>query len=150
VGKKPQTAAQPGPGKRPVQAVPDPNDVVKDQPLTWGHRFLDLSGDWSWRKLDAAHAEKLHCILVGVEGKTLHSLLRSKKIKDIPVEHMKEKAKERLLQMGLEEAEVLYEIRLGHKKWRIWGLVEGSVFLLLWWDEFETACHRVPKGQKRR
>ena len=142
----PQSATGHRPDKRPIRDVPDPDGVVKDKPLTWGYRFLDLAGEWSWRKLDGAHAEELHRELVAVEGKTLFSLLREERVKDIPVEHMKPKAKERLNSTGFEEAEVLYEIRLPHK-WHVWGLVEGSVFLLLWWTSSRPRATEYPRAR---
>lgn len=146
----PKSATKQPSARRTARAVPDPDEIVKHEPLTWGYRFLDLGGEWGWNKLNPAHVERLHRELLEVEGQTLHSLLCNEKVKDIPIVHMKREARERLLARGFEEAEILYEIRVGYKKWRVWGLVERAVFLLLWWDEFETACHRVPKGAKRR
>jgi hypothetical protein len=147
--KKPQVAVEPKPAKRPIRAVPDPDEVVKHEPLSWGYRFLDLGGEWGWRKLSPDHAEKLRRELVDVEGRKLIDLMRGRKIKEIPVADMKVKAQERLKQTGFEEADTLYEIRLPDK-WRVWGLMERAVFCLLWWDEFETACGHLPKGKARQ
>jgi hypothetical protein len=135
--------------KRPIRAVPDPDDVIKHDPVSWGFQYVDLGGGWGWRKLDPTHASELHKELVGLEGCLLHSLMREKRVKEIPVAHMTPEAQERLKQTGLEEADTLYELRLPHK-WRVWCLVERAVLHLLWWDEFETACGHPPKGVRRR
>ncbi|MEK6277011.1 MAG: hypothetical protein AABM29_03245 [Actinomycetota bacterium] len=147
--KQPHHAANPKVVKQPARGVPDPDDVVKDKPISWGFYFVDLGGKWSWRDLDPEHAEELHRELSALEGKTLHELGRQKKVKEIPVAHMRLAARQRLKQTGREEADTLYELRLPHK-WRVWGLVEQAVFYLLWWDEFETACGHPPKDVKRQ
>ena len=139
--KQPAVKAPPEVRKQPVHEVPDPDEVVKHEPLSWGFRFLDLGGDWGWRALDPAEAAELHKRLTeDIEGKHLFDLLRSRLIKRIPVEHLTLKARRRLNSTDLEEAEELYEIRLGWGKRRVWGLMEKAVFCSLWWDPLETAC----------
>ena len=145
--KKPPLAAQPSPAKAPATAT-DP-DVLKHEPLSWGLKRLDLNCEWSWRKLDGQHLDRVHSELVSLEGRTLFDLLREGKVKDIPVDHLKPDPAARLKQLRLEEAEVLWELRLPNK-WRAWGLVDGAVFYFLWWDEDEEICHPPPKGQRRR
>lgn len=148
-GKQPHLVSLPAPEKKP-RIERDP-DVVKDMPITWGLKFADLHADckWSWQKVDPAHLESLHSQLVGMEGKTLHALQKNGGVKDIPAHHLKCAAKERLKELRLEEADTLWELRLD-RKWRVWGLVEGSTFYFLWWDENETACNPPPKGERRR
>ncbi len=146
--KKPAIAQEPRNQKHPVSLF-DP-DVNKNNPLTWGLRYADVAGsEWSWCELDPEHTGDLHAQLSGIEGESLFNLLKGQRIKDIPVAHMTRGAQTRLEELGLEEAEVLWELRLNSKR-RVWGLVEGAVFHFLWWDQNETACGRVPKGQRRR
>jgi hypothetical protein len=149
VAKRATVPASFRPEKRPKLAVPDPDKVVKNQPLSWGYRLIDLGGKWGWRNLDSDHLDALRLGLRDIEGKKLHALLQTNRIKRIPVQHMEPEARERLKTHGLEEAEELYEIRGLPKKWRVWGLMERAVFCLLWWDEFHTACGPPPKGVKR-
>ncbi len=147
MAKKPHPAAGPFLKKAPAKLV-DP-DVRKHEPLSWGLKRLDLACDWSWRNLDGQHIEQVHDELVSLEGRTLSELLRERKVKDIPVGHLKPAPSARLKQLRLEEAEVLWELRLPNK-WRAWGLVEKAVFYFLWWDEDEAVCNPPPKGQRRR
>lgn len=146
--KTPRRAASPRPQKKPVSIVRDP-DVIKHDPISWGLRWTDLGGDWSWRKLNPDHMESLHRQLVAMEGETLHKLIQDRRVKDIPVEHIEREPQERLKTIRLEEAETLWELRLG-SKWRVWGLVERATFYFLWWDENETVCGPPPKGTRRR
>ncbi len=147
MAKKPVAARERGARKTP-DAVRDPS-IVKDQPISWRLGLVDWGGDHGWRTLDLDHVETLHTELKKLEGRTFFELERSKKIKDIPVDHFRRKPKERLRTLGLEEAEVMWELRLPNK-WRAWGLVEQAIFYFLWWDEKETVCNPPPKGERRR
>lgn len=147
MAKSPRSGAGPSLAKAPATVI-DP-DVLKHEPLSWGLKRLDLNCEWSWRKLDGQHIDRVHDELVSLEGRTLSDLLRERKVKDIPVAHLKPGPSTRLKQLRLEEAEVLWELRLPNK-WRAWGLVERAVFYFLWWDEDEEVCNPPPKGQKRR
>jgi hypothetical protein len=147
VAKKPLATAPVAPSKKPA-AVRDP-DIIKHQPISWGFGWVDFEGEHGWRTFDVSRIETLHDELTKFEGRTFFDLEQSKKIKDIPVEHLNRQPRERLKELRLDEVEVLWELRLP-KKWRAWGLVEKAIFYFLWWDEKETVCHAPPKGKKRR
>lgn len=147
MAKKPLAASPVEPRKTPT-AVRDP-DIIKDQPISWRLGWVDWEGEHGWRTLDLNHVETLHSELSKLEGNTFFELERTKRIKDIPVEHFRRGPKGRLKTLGLEEAEVIWELRLPNK-WRAWGLVEKAIFYFLWWDENETVCNPPPKGKKRR
>ncbi len=147
MAKQPRTANPVEPRKQPT-AIRDP-DVVKDQPIAWGLRWVDWGGDHGWRTLDLSQIETLHAEFSKLEGSTFFELEQGRKIKDIPVAHFKLGPRKHLKQIGLEEAEVMWELRLANK-WRAWGLVEKAIFYFLWWDEKETVCNPPPKGERRR
>lgn len=144
----PRASAVPEGRKDPTTGSRDP-EAIKHKPISWGLKQVDLDGEWSWRKVDSEHLQSLHEQLAELEGKPLWHLLRSNKVKDIPARHLRRKAQSRLKEIGLEERDTLWELRLLNK-WRAWGLVNGSVFHFLWWDEFETVCNPPPKGKRRR
>lgn len=147
--KAPSAGAQPGAKRPTIGRAQKALDAVKHEPISWGLKRVDLNGDWGWSKLEAEHVEDLLQELVRLEGETLHTLLKSAKTKDIPTDHMRRGAKDRLVTLRLEERDHLWELRLESKR-RAWGLVEGSVFQFLWWDPDENACNPPPKGTKRR
>ena len=146
--KRPSVGVQPR-AKRPTTGSVVTVDAIKHEPLTWGLKRVDFDGDWGWLQLEACDIADLHSELATMEGETLHDLLRRRKTKDIPAEHMCRGAQDRLAKLRLEERDTLWELRLKSKR-RAWGLVEGSVFHFLWWDPHETACEAPPKGTKRR
>lgn len=146
--KRPRVATTPSAVKTPVTEV-TPEDVIKHEPLSWGLGRVDFAGRWGWLDLDEAYIEELHRELVKREGRTLHNLLKTQEIKDIPTAHICAEAKARLEVLELEEHDTLWELRLPGKR-RAWGLVQGSVFHFLWWDPKETVCDPPPRRQRRR
>lgn len=145
--KQPKFSTPPAGSKRPgIESTPD---VVRHEPMTWGLGLVDFGGEWGWRKLDPDDIERLHEELVELEGETLHDLRKTEKVKEIPAQHMVREAQQRLGLLELEEHDTLWELRLKGKR-RTWGLMQGPVFCLLWWDPNETACHPPPKGKRRR
>jgi hypothetical protein len=111
--------------------------------------LVDFDGEWGWDKLDADHVDKLHQLITTFEGESLADLKHGKQAKPIPVNQLCQDAQRRLPRIGLGDRERLWELRFGHKKWRAWGIVEGSTFNLLWWDPQHTVCSGLPKGVTR-
>jgi hypothetical protein len=113
--------------------------------------LVDFAGAWGWKKLDAANVDQLHLLMKSCEGETLATLKHSRRAKPIPVAQLCQAAQSRLPRIGLEDREKLWELRFGHKKWRAWGIVEGSTFNLVWWDPEHTVCKGtdMPKNAKR-
>lgn len=123
--------------------------MIKHEPVSWGLTLVDLDGEWSWLKVDPTILSALHAELVKHEGETLHTLLSGQTVKDIPTTHLKPAAKIRLQELGLEEKDTLWELRLPQKR-RAWGVMARAVFQFLWWDPDETVCNAPPKGARRR
>lgn len=69
------------------------------------------------------------------------------KIGSVPFESLREEARNRLEELELEDERV-YHLRLGGKggKRRVWGLLYGNVFHLIWWDP----KHQIARGSDRR
>jgi hypothetical protein len=108
--------------------------------------LIDFEGNWGWSKLADGHVTTLHELIKTCEGETLAKLKHEKRAKQIPITQLCRAAQARLPRIGLEDREKLWELRFGHRKWRAWGLVEGSVFNLVWWDPDHTVCPGVPKN----
>jgi hypothetical protein len=149
VPKQPLAVASRGAKQPSMGDARPPDDAVKHVPISWGLKRVDLRGRWGWLLLEPEQVADLHRELAELEGATLHQLTTRRRVKDIPSDHMCTDAKARLGTLRLEERDTLWELRLDGKR-RAWGLVEGSVFNLLWWDPDETACNPPPKGQRRR
>jgi hypothetical protein len=147
-GIDPRIRQQPDSKKAtPPGSVPDVEPLAKE-PLSWQLSQIDFGGSWSWSKLDPGHVERLHKQLLDYERSSLATLKRQQRARQIPVEHLCLAARNRLLAIRRDDAE-LWELRLGHGKWRAWGTIQGSIFYLLWWDPEHTVCQELPKRMRR-
>ena len=59
--------------------------------------------------------------------------------KRIPLDHLKDEATKRLNKLQFDDAEALWELRVGGKP-RFWGVRLGSCFHFLWWDPEHKVC----------
>jgi hypothetical protein len=114
----------------------DTSEVV----ITWRLRSVDFEGRWGWTQLATDHGPELHRLMTEYESTPLRKLHRDERIKEIPVKHLCRDAKSRLKELDHEDVDSLFELRLGKERWRIWGLLEQSVFLPVWWDPEHTVC----------
>ena len=50
------------------------------------------------------------------------------------------KARKRLQQIGQDDIDQLFSLRMGGNKPRIWGLRRGGCLRILWWDPEHKVC----------
>lgn len=62
----------------------------------------------------------------------------------IPVEKLNPKAQRRLREIGQNDTDDLYSLRLSNKE-RIFGIREGRVFKILWYDPNHEVCPSIRK-----
>lgn len=148
MSKKPKVGRAPKPRKQPSTG----DTELAAGLLVWRLADADLDGRWGWRNLDGAHLDELHRHLAVAERATLRELRDRQHIKELPVEHVCREAQERLVQIGCEEHDTLWELRIAtSKKRRVWGIMRGSAFHLLWWDPDHTVTGTgPPRGTRRR
>lgn len=122
-----------------------------NSPLSWQLSEIDLAGKWGWNVLAREHLCKLMKCLREYERCSLGQMRKEQRAKPVPAEHLCSGAQERLRELQRADTE-LWELRLGHEKWRIWGAIRGSIFSPLWWDPSHSVCreHRPRKGQRER
>jgi hypothetical protein len=138
---------KPSGGKQPPPLGADP-DAIAHEPLSWHLAQVDFAGQWSWAKLDSKHLSDLHKKLLDYERLTLATLKRQHRARQIPTADLCRAAQNRLAAIKRDDTE-LWELRLGHHKWRTWGAIRGSIFYFLWWDPEHTVCRQLPKGKPR-
>ncbi len=150
MGKKPKVRRDPEPRKQATTGGARPGETP--HPVAWRLADADLTGEWGWRSLDAEHLDVLHRHLAEAEQSTLRELRNQRIVKDIPVAHICRAAQERLIEIGREEHDTLWELRVPTSDgWRAWGIVRDWVFYFLWWDPNHTVCGTgPPRGTRRR
>lgn len=147
MAKQPRYGAEPKPIKRPTTGDIDPS-TSGNTALVWRFARTDLSGEWGWSSLKPADVSRLHSIMSAFETSTPRRLRLDQKLRDIPPDDLCVEAQERLRQIE-DDVEGLSELRLGHRKWRVWGFLSGSIFDVLWWDPHHSVCTQYPAGKRR-
>lgn len=147
MAKRPETKRSPRAAKQPSRGDADPS-VVYERPLSWALVEAEVAGKWGWHKLAQDQLLNLYAKLLDYERASLHTLRRERRARQIPTEHLTDEAQRRLERKRRDDAEI-WELRLGHEKWRVWGTIRGSIFYMLWWDPDHTVCRGMPQGVRR-
>lgn len=147
MAKSPGTKRPPRAKKQPSLGDADPS-VAYHRPLSWALVEAEVAGQWGWHKLAQDQLLFLYAKLLDYEKDSLAKLKRERRARQIPTEHLSEEAQRRLERRRRDDAEI-WELRLGHQKWRVWGTIRGSVFFMLWWDPNHTVCRGMPQGVRR-
>jgi hypothetical protein len=138
VEKKPVAAIKPVGGKRP-SAARGPG-VHPDFPA-WRFARAELTGPWGWSEISGDKALEVYTKLVHHEERTWAESLKPKSAgyKRIPVESVCAKAQRRLEDRNLDDYDDLVEFRLSGQE-RVWGIREGNICYILWWDPKHEVC----------
>ena len=96
---------------------------------------------FGWQDLDAAKVNEVRAKLAQFESMTWNEILVASKKQNHSVAMWKlsKEAQNRLAVMGLGDTEELVSLRLAGRE-RVWGLRQGAVMLILWWDPEHAVC----------
>lgn len=129
------------PPEKGARTGEDPDDNNKKTPV-WGIAVFDHEGPWG-RELcdkDAAIWEEILPKLKSYESMTWGEIYKNKDYNhSVSVSNLIKKARDRLVTLNLDDQEQLFRFRLKGKS-RVWGIRQGRVFLLLWWDPEHEIC----------
>lgn len=129
------------PQKRDKKPVVSSQFVSDDSgPIVWSFLLIDCCGPWGF---DSICRNEFHSLITssfkdkeGISWAKLksdtgsHNVLISKLIKE---------AKERLMELRIDDRDELFSMRFTGKK-RVWGIRDGNVFKVLWWDPKHEIC----------
>jgi hypothetical protein len=132
--------------KTPPGAIPADADGHKA--LSWHFNEVEFGGMWGWSKLGPDDIAQLHCQLLDYERQTLYALKQKQRARVIPLSDICDQAQKLIKAVKRDDSD-LWELRLGFKKWRVWGTIRGSIFYPWWWDPDHTVCQKLPKNQQR-
>lgn len=128
--KKPKAKFSPSTNKSPKAAI-SPSSFLKDRP-SWRVRSMEFSDPFGWHIINGSKIIDIQSRLASFEtmiwseiiGPNNHSISK----KDICVE-----AQKWLVQINQDDIDELFSLRLAGKE-RIFGILEGNVLRILWWD----------------
>ncbi|MGD1059776.1 MAG: hypothetical protein ABR992_20490 [Solirubrobacteraceae bacterium] len=145
-GKTPVAPPEASGKKTPPGAIPA--DPIGHEPLSWHFNEIEFEGSWGWAKVSPADVPQLHNQLLDYERESLYALKQKQRARVIPLSDVCDEAQTQIKKLKRDDSD-LWELRLGVKKWRVWGTIRGSIFYAWWWDPEHTVCRVLPQGQQR-
>lgn len=138
--KRPHARNEPKPrDKRPGHQ--DEEDSPNDANPSWQLRLLDTEGPFGWQELRAQKIWEIRSKLGQFESMTWHEILiRGKNFHhSIAIDQLAPEARKRLEDLQQDDVEALVSLRLSARE-RIFGIREGSILEILWWDPEHRVC----------
>ena len=141
---------------RSVRAVENP-DAYKEDLIQWRLSSFDYGGPWGVAALQECNWQKhISEHLKSYETMTWHQVLGASGGKKkgtnnhpLPISDLSKKAQSRLAEIGREDIDEIFSIRL-EAKVRLYGIRQGAVFYFLWVDpwhdnERKAVCPSLKK-----
>lgn len=130
-----------------AKKIPRVNAKLSDDTKTISWRFSKVDRNGSWKcSLKLLNEEKVKEII-----RKLHDLdsmtwgdLKGKRNHSIPVSGISKTAQKRLTEIQRDDIDDLFSIGLCGKE-RVFGIRDGDVFNILWWDPNHTVCPSIKK-----
>lgn len=134
--KKPSHLASP-PTKKEPRRFEKPEDF-ESQTIVWHINTICREGNWGWEKVGREVFWKdIVKKLSSFESMTWAKIKAGKCGKTILVSKICSDARRHLSEIGRDDEEKLFELRLSGKK-RVWGIRDRRVLRVLWWDPEHT------------
>lgn len=112
-------------------------DNINEKRLVWKLCHIDFDGPWNWFNLN--NRKKIQEVIKKMKNfetmlwGELKRARRNSPCHPIPRENLCSKAKQRLIDLKLDDIDDLYELVMNGKN-RIWGIKQAEIICLLWWD----------------
>lgn len=135
--KRPVAALSPSSGKTPT-AVSDPTEY-RSRKIAWRVGKIDLAhAKWGGKIITGTDWwQKLHGRLKNLESMTWAEIEKDRHSHAFEVRHLCKDAQDRLLELKLQTIDTLYQIHVNGPG-RLWGIREGALLSILWWDPNHT------------
>ena len=137
-GKKPRHILSISDDKVPRTAFDDPGEMKKRP--AWRFSELDMAGPWGWHSVNCDEFQNILIQLASTyERLTWHEIIHNDNTgsHEIPTKECCKDARDRLIDIHLDDHDTLFSMRITKTK-RLWGIREGRVLRVLWWDPEHT------------
>lgn len=99
---------------------------------------MDKEGRWGWNSFQPIQIQEVLKKIFDSQKLTWQEL-RNNGSHFVDREDLCAEAQKRLIQIRKDDLDQLFSLRLTGSK-RIWGIKEGNIFWLLWWDPNHEVC----------
>lgn len=111
-----------------------------DHHPVWQLKIIDMEHEaWGWKNIK----DRLQEVLAKLKD---YESMQWKEIKNniardhaVEIDKLHADAKKRLQELKLDDVGQLYRLRLSGTQ-RVWGILDGYIFKILWWDPEHTVC----------
>lgn len=134
------------PRDRDPRIKSDPDSNRRKKPA-WNIGLIDPLGPWSFKQLDCPQWwDDIYSKLKNYETMTWQEIYdasggrsHGNNNHDIPICDLIPQARRRLKELNLDDISSLFSLRLTGQQ-RIWGILDGNVLKLLWFDPKHQIC----------
>lgn len=99
---------------------------------------MDSKGPWGWNGIDSIQLQEIFQRIFDSQKITWQEL-RNTGSHYVEKEALCPEAQRRLIEIQKDDLDQLFSLRVTGRK-RIWGIKEGKIFWLLWWDPNHEVC----------
>jgi hypothetical protein len=116
-------------------------DSVLQQFPAWRFMFVDMDDEeWGWMNVKNNEPVEIFRKLQHYETRRWHEIRKDKKRDhSVEVKDLSPRARNRLRELKLDDYDKLFRLRLSAKM-RIWGILDGYKFNIIWLDPHHTVC----------
>ncbi|WP_372174435.1 hypothetical protein [Xanthomonas axonopodis] len=133
-------------GSKTAKILDQPENSERQKPC-WQLTLMDFDGPWGWHLVDRDQLrDEVHSKLKNLESMTWGEIAQAAGGRSqgnnshfVSVDKLRRDARQRLEQIGREDIDELFSIRLTGTC-RIWGERDGRVFRVLWYDPRHEVC----------
>lgn len=112
----------------------------------WHVSSIDSRGRWGWQGLSSKDLwERIHPKLIDFESMTWAEIKRSGNSHSVDISQLCKEAQRRLIEIDQDDLDDLFSLRLSGTE-RLWGIRDGRVMRLLWWDPNHEVCPSVKRN----
>ncbi|HHF7365146.1 TPA: hypothetical protein ACPSKY_000238 [Legionella bozemanae] len=135
--KTPRFRTEPNPKKEPSVGKQFSSD--DSGKIYWSFSLIDSDGPWGFHNIckDEFHSLVTHDFK-SKEGINW-SQLKSSGSHNVEINQLIKRAQHRLTEIFLDDRDELFSMRFSGTK-RVWGIRDGNVFKVLWWDPNHEIC----------
>jgi hypothetical protein len=136
-----------------VEAVPsrrEPMALVGVDPMrqhpAWRVSLLEMASPFGWSDVSPEKLREVRDKLRDFESMTWHEILVAAKHRNhaVAIDKLCKQARDRLEELGQADIEDLISLRLSGPE-RVWGILNGHVLKILWWDPEHAVCPSLKK-----
>jgi len=144
MGKSKKVRREYTPTSREARSTKENQQAIENayhQNPVWQLNMIDMEhAEWGWKNFGSAHINEFLEKMKHYESRKWYEIHQDKKRDHlVSVDKLSPEAQKRLNELNLGDTERLYRLKFTGKL-RIWGILHGHIFKILWFDPEHTVC----------